>query len=97
MNIVKIHLACADSEHNLDCVVIKPMFKCTPQVTIIKERWEISLCNTHIQLLQVPKILDHLPLPRPDRDGEVLHVGDDGNAVGGQPGGGQGEGDGLVV
>ena len=38
MNIIKIHLACVDSEDSLDCVVIKPMFKCTPQLTIIRER-----------------------------------------------------------
>ena len=39
MNIIKIHIAGVDTEGNLDCVVIKPMFKCTPQMKIIKERW----------------------------------------------------------
>ena len=38
MNIIKIHIACTDTEDNVDCVVIKPMFKCTPQMKIIKER-----------------------------------------------------------
>ena len=38
MNIIKIHIAGVDTEGNLDCVVIKPMFKCTPQMKIIKER-----------------------------------------------------------
>ena len=42
MNIIKIHIAGTDTEDNLDCVVIKPMFKCTPQMRIIKERY-ISL------------------------------------------------------
>ena len=38
MNIIKIHVACVDSSNNLDCVVIKPIFKCSPQIRIIKER-----------------------------------------------------------
>ena len=38
MNIIKIHVAQANHDHDMDTVVIKPMFKCTPQIKIIKER-----------------------------------------------------------
>ena len=39
MNIIKIHIAQANHLHDKDTVVIKPMFKCTPQIKIIKERY----------------------------------------------------------
>ena len=46
MNIIKIHIAGTDTEDNLDCVVIKPMFKCTPQMRIIKERYfSLNQCS----------------------------------------------------
>ena len=37
-NIVKLHAAGASATEHLDTLVIKPIFKCTPQIKIIKER-----------------------------------------------------------
>ena len=38
-NIVKLHAAQAGASEHLNTLVIKPIFKCTPQIKIIKERY----------------------------------------------------------
>jgi len=42
MNIIKIHVACVNTKGDLESIIIKPMFKCTPQIKIIKERYPRS-------------------------------------------------------
>ena len=32
MNILRVHIACATADTEVDTLVVKPVFKCTPQI-----------------------------------------------------------------
>ena len=53
MNIIKIHIAQANHLHDKDTVVIKPMFKCTPQIKIIKERYSYLIYDLTVLLFLI--------------------------------------------
>jgi len=39
MNILRVHIACATAGTEVDTLVVKPVFKCTPQILLIQERF----------------------------------------------------------
>ena len=36
MNILRVHIACATAGTEVDTLVVKPVFKCTPQILLIQ-------------------------------------------------------------